>query len=316
MIIMLEGTDGAGKSTLGNRLVEYAQKRGFTAELWHRGVPERHPLEEYEYDLEQANPPSDHLIVMDRWHLGQLVYGGLYRDENLLGVSGAWHVNALLERYGAVQFIVSPPLEEIRRRLGVRGEDYLKAEHVEHVWTSYQVLAERFGIPILACDLDDEDLRVIFDTARARAARTSPLRDFTTYVGPRFPEVLLVGDVHGPAKEGRAAHRAAFVPYPSTSGRWLCDAIASHPVLSQKRIGLVNANQGDDIEKLVDILGQPQVVALGAEAMSTLGRLEINHGTVPHPQYMRRFRNKTHNEYAESILTVADIENGAIAWPN
>jgi thymidylate kinase len=305
MLIMLEGCDGAGKTTLANRLVEYAQGRGFTAELWHRGVPERHPLEEYEYDLEQADPAIDHLIVMDRWHLGQLVYGGLYRDENLLGMGGAWHVDALLKRYGAVQLIVSPPLDEIRRRLGVRGEDYLKAEHVEHVWKSYQELAERFDIPTLECDVDDDDLRVLVDTAHSRAARNEPLRAFSTYVGSRFPEILLVGEKHGPTKEERAPHRAAFVPYPSTSGKWLCDAIAGQQVLGTNRIGLVNALQ-DNVADLVDVLGQPKVVALGNAAAQECDRLGLLFGQLPHPQYMRRFQNRNAETYAAWIPVAAD----------
>jgi GTPase SAR1 family protein len=311
-IILLEGCDGAGKTTLAERLVEYTRGRGNTAELIHRGVPERHPLEEYEYDLEQLDPAANHLLVMDRWHLGQLVYGGLYRDENLLGLGGAWHVDALLKRYGALQFIVAPPLGEIRRRLGVRGEDYLKAEHVEHVWRTYMDLGHRFDIPILTDDLDDEDLRVMVDTAFSRAARNEPLRAFSTYVGPRFPEILLVGEKHGPTKKGRAPHRAAFVPYPSTSGKWLCDAIVSQQVLGTNRIGLVNALQ-DDIANLVDVLGQPKIVALGNAAAAECDRLDLSFGQLPHPQYMRRFQNGSVETYAAWIPVAADEQRKVFA---
>lgn len=310
MIIMLEGTDCAGKSTLANRLVEYAQSRGFTAEVRHYGVPQRHPLEEYEFDLEQMDPPTEHLVVFDRYHLGQLVYGGLYQDENLLGMGGAWHVNALLERYGTLPFIVSPPLDVVRQRLEMRGEDYLKSEHVEHVWRTYQQLSDEFSIPLLTSDLDDDDLRVLVDTAHSRAKRAEPLRQFSTYVGPRFPEILLVGDRQNFGGGEPAQHRSAFMPYPDTLGKLLCDTIVRHPILGRKRIGLVYALE-DDIGLLVDTLGQPKIVALGWTAKGTCARSDVLYGSVQHPTYMRHCTNKKHEKYAEAILTASEIEDGS-----
>ena len=136
MIIATEGVDGAGKSTIAQRLADEIQRRypNDRVEVWHRGVPERHVLEEYGTDIEKVREenPVRH-IVTDRWHLGPLVYAPIYRDTGPygeLGVAGFRWIELLLAARGARMNIVTQPLEKIVKRLTARGEDYLQPEHV------------------------------------------------------------------------------------------------------------------------------------------------------------------------------------------
>jgi thymidylate kinase len=320
MILVLEGVDGAGKTTLTQKFVEEAERRRWEVEVWHRGVPERHPLEEYELDLEQdyAHNRTKRLIVCDRWHLGQVVYGELYRDDaknSSLGTT--WHVDAFLQSLGAVQLILSPPLDLVRKRLAERGEDYLRPEHVEHVHRRYEELGRttfRRSIEILRDPLTSNDVHLICEVMQCRSERAEALREFPTYVGPRHPDLLLLGEAQGtgPLSAKLPNHRAAFVPYGGTSGRWLCDTIIDSE-LSQTRIGIANAGS-EDVQKLVGILGHPQVVTMGNVADQIVTNLGVEHGSVPHPQYMRRFFNSYAAKYAEAIGLAATKNERVQPW--
>jgi thymidylate kinase len=326
MIIVLEGCDGAGKTTLAENLVKEAERRGWEGEVWHRGVPVRHPLEEYELDLEvdyprTADERARRLIVADRWHLGQLVYGPLYRkDLKDFDTGSAWHVDALLQSLGAVQLIVQPDPDLIKRRLKIRGEDYLQEGHIDYVISAYERQAALWNksTGVLTTVPTDDDVRQLIDWAECRSARADALIPFTTYVGPRYPDLLLLGERHhnGRRSEMESAkhHRAAFVPYSATSGRWLANAIIESP-LKDKAIGLANAGQ-EDVEKLIDTLdatGNMQIVTLGNAASKILDDLGIEHGAAPHPQYMRRFHYSSGPDYAAAILEVADSKRKV--WP-
>jgi thymidylate kinase len=335
MLIVLEGIDGGGKTSLAENLVKEAELRGWEGEVWHRGVPTRHPLEEYELDLEDDYPRSAEdrrrrLIVCDRWHLGQLVYGPLYRkDLKDFNLGCAWHVDALLQSLGAVQLILSPPLDVALERSFKRGEDYLQREHFEYVHRAYESMVYDHGHgaewdvghgifhrswKILREPPDDHDVTTLLDTAMCRSDRANALWPFSTYIGPRSPDLLLLGDRHGEGPRGlrpdAVHHRAAFVPYGGTSGRWLTECIVQSS-LSTRRVGIANSNQ-EDVEALWHTLDRPTVVALGAQAEEALLDTAIPHGLVPHPQYMRRFHHHLKKEYVQAILA-ASISNGKVS---
>lgn len=314
MIIVLEGCDGTGKSTLAQAMVEEAQGMGITADVWHRGVPERHPLEEYEYDLESGydahRTDPTKLLVCDRWHLGQAVYGDLYRDKNELGAGGIWHVDAFLRARGALQLIFVPPDDVLQRRIGVRGDGYIRYEDIPVINRMYRDLTEQYPSSMLAIDdedfLDTTRIKSIIHGARILAREADGLAAFGSYVGPRTPEILLLGEKRATTKLDRRMQRASFVPYSSTGGQWLCDTIV-HTELQTEEIGLANALE-EDLPALFIALGEPQVVTLGKAAHLYLEERYTTHGAVPHPQYMRRFRNTDQEEYAAAIIEAAMMQ--------
>jgi thymidylate kinase len=137
-IIILEGIDGAGKSTLAAHILEKSQIR---TTLLHRGPLEGTIEDELIYPLQ--NVASDELLIADRWHLGELVYGPIYRGKSL--VEGFYNtlIDQLLFDMNAVKVVLSPPLDVVKERLAIRGEDYLQPEHVEQVHTQYETLANK-----------------------------------------------------------------------------------------------------------------------------------------------------------------------------
>lgn len=311
MIIAVEGCDGVGKTTFVNSLKSFLdnQDSGRAVRVIHAGVPTKPPLEEYELDpsVRHYDPNGEHLIL-DRWHWGELVYGELYRGETKLGLQGLAHVDKYLDSKGAVMIHLDLDEEEVLRRLGERGEDYLKSEHVGWVLNKFR---EVFDLSVMT-----EKHRVInpgaMDMVSAavlgtlRESYASELAEFPTYVGPRYPEYLLLGE-----KRNDPSWPSAFVPQRATSGYFLLGAV-SRGVL--KGSGVANACE-EDLQALVSALRAPRTVTLGKEAAKAADAAGIDHRNLPHPQYIRRFHNKRQGEYGE-MISRALYGQEISGWPN
>jgi thymidylate kinase len=306
MLVVFEGCDGSGKTTFTEMLRAEMETLGYTVGLWNRGIPTRHPLEEYELDIEKNYDRTDqnHLIICDRLHLGEYVYGPLFRGESKLSLGDLWHVDAFLRARGAIQICMTQPLTTIQSRLTARGEDLLSMENVTHVLTAYDDLISHFRRSIFRFtgDIMTPHITTVMKLASTNAERARNLARFPTYVGPPDPEILLLGETRR-LSDARPTHDAAFVPYVDTSGHWLCDAIVNSPLASQN-IGIANACE-EDVVKLVGTLGMPRIVALGNEATTAVRKTRLHFGAVPHPQYARRFKYGKQHEYAAAIMRAA-----------
>lgn len=304
-LILVEGCDGVGKTTLIEQLRE---RLGSATRVLHRGPPEEHPLIEYEVDLLDYVPGEDH-ILCDRWHWGELVYAPLYRDGSVLGGwsgAGRRHVELFLKSRGAVMVHLYAEEDLVRRRLEARGEDYLQDKDVARVLRAFQRAS---GTSILTT-LDvrsphaSEAVDRILEEAKARERAAIPLRDTCRYVGDPQPHALLVGEQaigHPLLQAFERDDLPPFMPFGATSGRYLLDAL---PGLEWGRIGLVNALDEDVFTVWWRTL-KPHTVALGRTAQSTLRELGIPHGVVPHPQFVRRFHYGRKRDYRRSIADAA-----------
>jgi hypothetical protein len=101
------------------------------------------------------------------------------------------------------------------------------------------------------------------------------------------------------------------MPYPGTSGHYLLSLLDPN---GSCRVGLANACDVDDPIALWKTLDEPRVVALGRMASMKLTWAGVPHGTVPHPQYVRRFHHATGHLYAVLIRDVARSGEDAASW--
>lgn len=288
-IIVLEGADGTGKTTAAGKL-----KRILNADVLHFGPPERHPLYEYEIALQNITRNT----VIDRLHWGELVYGPIYRGESKLSFAGKLHIDMMLAARGATIFHFDQSLDVVKMRVAERGDNYVQAEHLDQILRHYRVIRDEAS-PVhrrSVIDPTDEDLRQLVWLARGAQHAARGLSYWKMYVGPPKPRVLLVGDQRNNPED---EHLAAFVPYDSASGRFLLEAL---PTDLWTSTGLANSEVTEgDVATLWRFLDRPHVVALGNLAHKRLEQLTIPHGTVPHPQYVRRFHHEKKAEYGQAI---------------
>lgn len=310
---MLEGCDGGGKSTYADALVK---THAFLTEdepnpprvvVLHKGQPTpgldafaeyELPLEEP--DLRQLCHSTRDLVVMDRWHAGEPVYGSLYRGASRLTEAGMLHVEMALDAVGALKMLVQPrSVEVVRQRLLDRGEDFLKPAHVDRVHGWYEAHGAAQDYVRANAIAPSETLK--HAATLAVDAHTNDIRTWPGYVGDASPSTLLVGDQRNDGPRARLEFQRAFTPWDSAgSALYLMRALLT--VEMRRQVGIINAHEpGMDLSLIHELPYRVNVVALGNHASKALRDVRVTHEKVPHPQWWRRFRHSKVTAYGETI---------------
>jgi hypothetical protein len=325
VLIVLEGVDLGGKSALARALDEISHPAA--AVILHQGPPPLNVdlVEHYERPLLDPNllrviRDPDDLVILDRWETGELVYGPLYRDGSRLSLGQALHVDLLLRSLGAVRVLAQPrDVDVVIERHDRIGDDVLKRRDVAVVHGFYEAYAERRGwyrgSARHALSAVNEGPAYYPDDLLHLAERQTldafEFGGFPSYLGPRWPKALLVGErrADGPRAVPGGWTTHPFTPLGRNScGQWLLDALESADLLD---VGLANAHEpGQDLVKLWQTLARPRLVALGAVASVELRRLGLEHGRVNHPQYERRFRRSQFGSYVKRLREEARANDG------
>ena len=334
MILIIEGPDGGGKTTLANAVAAEAEAQGLTVICRRCGPPDppgRNPWEEYELGLltEPLRNP-DVLVIQDRWAMGELIYGPLVRGHSRMSRGGLLHCEMLAEAIGAVRVMMLPPLGVIVRRLQQDGDWMLLPDHkpgelfdtgeITGIWDEYSKLASLYRYDIFRALPDLSHIQVLLARLRYRGEWATQVQDQVPgYIGAQRPGVILAGDVRSGAGNPQAdliqasemhaathTFRHAFTPASPGSASYLMDALAIDPRRVLRGFGILNTGEeGMDLKEADSLLGPRQWVALGTNAMWRLDAAGIDFVNVPHPQYWRRFHHADLAGYAAKIFAAA-----------
>lgn len=312
MLILLEGSDYSGKSTLAAAIKTAWDDGGSrnAAQVIHTGPPEpptRCVFQEYEKQLDDradAVLSQDHLIILDRWSCGDRIYGPKYRGFARYTEGGELHTEMALSSLGAVKAICSPPLEVIQDRAKNRGDDYIDIGDLPRIHAAYLEHAHRYDYHVIdGTKHRDIVITFLLRDARYKAACARELAAVSagTYTGALWPQCILAGDELGGTPEAqlrRGGFTRPFTPSSrATSSEWLMDAL--HKANFINTIGMVNVNHTDvNVAALAKLRPEAGWVALGSRASSNLEGHGIPHQRVTHPSFERRFRHACHDEYA------------------
>lgn len=289
-LIVAEGVDGSGKSTL---IAELSHLAGNETRVKHRGPLKTHPLLEYVYDLIAYQPDRD-TILCDRWHVGELVYGPLYRSKSELTPAMTRYVEMFLASRGALRLMMSTPYEVVQHRITERGEDFLQPEHLHLVHDFYSEYARKEGWGEVKASYDTGDLRRVLKDAKVMARVAARIARFPGYVGPVAPRTLLLtsGNVLNSAERGFIASNP---PYNPSFGHILLTALEQAEV--RPTYGMASVTE-PGLAELHAALGKPPIVALGPAAanlartshgvtVNSTQRSPIDYRDFPHSELVR-----------------------------
>lgn len=316
MLIILEGPDCAGKSTLAQRLLTHLSVKDprATVEVIHRGPPSGHPLDEYVRPLLSYVPDGSRHIICDRWHIGETIYPVVLGRPTKMTEAVFEYVKMFLRGKGALVVKLQPPVSVMAPWLEERGDDLLKEHQLVQAYAMFGNAARHVDLT-----LERGDVETIVNRAYRAERQAYGLTRFTTFLGDPFPQTLLVGDVRACLGGRDCQHRGmhpmngpAFMPYDPSSGLYLMESLLGSVPL--RSTGLANACDVDDVNALWWTLGCPHVVSLGQKAHNTLDRKGVPHAAVPHPQYVRRFHNRARTLYGQLIAGIVGTERKELAW--
>jgi hypothetical protein len=275
-----------------------------TRELLKKGPPTGESiLEQYLKPLEDRLAIlSDGIrsVVLDRWHIGELVYGPLLRGKSLLTEQQADYIDMVMQTFGAAFFHVTAPLNILEDRYDMRGDGLIKRDQLAIIMDHYiRIFAARphwaMCTPSLGQSIPwKQGTRTILPAPRAGQ-----------YIGPMRPKVLLLGD-----KRNDKRFIFPFVPERASSGHWLMGAMHAAKV-NHMDVGLMNACEATPLELGTqwEQLGKPPVVCLGRNAERAwrfVGDWTEQDFYLNHPQFERRFHYTSMARYGEAIREVID----------
>lgn len=313
MLLIAEGPDLVGKTTLVENLTRKLEELGWKTEQRHCGPLKQDALTEYEVPLEHYQPGGELTILYDRHAWGEPVYGPLLRGKSRLDMAQLLHVELFLRARGALLVLLTQSLEELHRRYSRRHDDLITHNQLAQLVASYGwVRAQSVLDPPVLTDPSDSDVIQLIWVAGQLAEAAAPLSAYPSYIGGPRPEVLLLGDQPGKAAPGASTeHRACFVPHRSTSGYHLMRSLRETSL--PPRVGIVNTLDVDFLE-LWHLLGQPSVVTLGEYASHRAASVGLRHARCDHPQWVRRFKHHEIYDYGKLLESAADSGRGDFTW--
>ena len=327
-IIVLEGADASGKTTLARHLVEKHGARYLHNRVW----PDmwRYHVASARLALRWADTG---LVVIDRLWLSELVYGQVFRGGAFYDPVGARAIDRLMQRAGAINVLCVPTSQHhqlIRHgeRAAIGGEKFNNIREVVALFadlrhgnvarpgdgylgqlTRFGDFADRRDVVIYDMDLDGHHLNVF---ARHLLLRLALYRNSQVPGGLQSDRPNLLGH----AGTARVLFVAESLGNPVAATPWPLFAsginMNSSVYLSQAlhAIGFdettacwTNALSSDQhLEMLAASPAGRCVIALGRTAEARCINIGIRPNAVlPHPQWWRRFRFAEQKVYSNLL---------------
>lgn len=152
MIIILEGPDGSGKTTLANKIKD---QTGFM--LLHRSHQTDSNADSLFDEYVQVIKAGKNCI-MDRGWYSEMVYGPVMRGASAITYPQMYELERLLARNGALIIHCTAPEATLWKRCLKRGEDYVTKKDAFHeICNGFDVLMNDVPhyVPVLTYEYKD-----------------------------------------------------------------------------------------------------------------------------------------------------------------
>ena len=304
-IVILEGPDGGGKTTLANELVE----RGFKYK--HEGPPKdgidliAHYLDElWKSMLDNSD------VVHDRLYLGETVYGPICRKFDRITAEGVRLFERLENSRVIHQYVCLPSFRVAQKNYAAKileKDDYLK--DVARWEKVYEAYFQHLMDPISTAQLYDYETDTVDFVLENLHCAPAPLPQGA--IGSRHAKYLFIGD--------QPNHDYIDIPFFALSGSsgYLNRALRLASV-RERDLCLYNANDCYGVEhtEFRQLLGQlpklTHIIAMGSAARNfvrdnlTDAPLNYTFGYTHHPSYLKRFRGQNPEVMAQEIGEIID----------
>lgn len=176
-IVVIEGVDRTGKTTLAEQIIVEATEAGRQSTLVHFGTPEGNPFESYREALAIAANNRDGVTVFDRLHWSSIAYQSVYADKpaapgleppQMPSEKELAYLEDLCFKNGVVFIHKTRPFEGVEHDL--REEDYQEPGDASRLAAYFKRSAAETRCRVIEIPFDtvltDEDRKIIIRTRR------------------------------------------------------------------------------------------------------------------------------------------------------
>lgn len=289
-VIVLEGPDCSGKSTLAKQLATF---HGFEYRHIGKPRPNEDVFRTYTLELWRALK-SPNPVVFDRLYLGETIYGPIMRGQSLLSPMQQRLIERLMMANDVKQVICLPDFEVCHEKWRARlGQEYVKLDQqLKKIWDGYSR-----ELRFLRYDYTRQDGE--FLPRVLMPMRTLP----PNVLGSPNAKLLIIGEQVNTRK---TLTDWAFFAYDSSSG-YLNEALMRAEIpeedLAFCNAIKVNNERRDLLEVLQRMPKFVRAICLGRKAEEVCRKQQIPHIQLPHPSYWKRFKHGNMSIYADMFKT-------------
>lgn len=303
MLLILEGVDGVGKSTLANQIVERHQ-----ASMIHFPyLPEADRLMQWTTGIVEARKASPTgAVVVDRLHHSERAYGPLVRGVEGITDFENWVMEGWLLAHHAKVIFMKGATSVTLTRLEERYGGLITVKQIEDALTD-SMMASVISTHITGSAVSYFGLDQIASVVQEQMRVGSEVRDDSA--GEWGARTWFVGFQHNlnTVRKGKHLPESCFS---DGCAQQLYRALKVARI-SWKDMHLSNAY--DDADQLRDLetkywaMNAPRVVALGNLAAEALEKCHVPYNKVEHPSHARRFRRHDVLGYARELKEAAGL---------
>lgn len=293
-MIILEGVDGSGKTTLAHKLAHELH-----LEVEHFGVPVGDPCGIYHQRMMELSHP----MIFDRLFHSEIPYSIVKRRTRYMKFLQFSMLELTASSLPHLLVYCRPSRLVVNARYVEDGDDYVDVGEINKLYDEYDELMMRSCLNMVQYDGVSDPAPII-----ERAVEACDERKWNNYniwrdrgmpgIGSLTPKYLFVGERYNP----NAKHQVTFW---SRSGEYLLYC------LMDAGINLRDCHFTNSLSLILDPLSKKQIELLRPERIICLGEIAYNIvkpsvpdaivKRVPHPAYSQRFPWVPRSEYVQLL---------------
>lgn len=174
MLIIIEGADCTGKTTLAKELIKTIGEKHVS--FISKGPPTSdNPIVEYLWPLANYAPNSNQHLICDRWHVGEMIYPKIFNRKSIMTTTEFELINDVIHKLGGVIIYLEPPLSKVHERFNTRGDkfisniDVLTESYIRFkmfMETEFNYEYDPYGVKCISTTFEQDLIDAIIRTAK------------------------------------------------------------------------------------------------------------------------------------------------------
>lgn len=286
MIIILEGENKCGKTTLAQHIVDT-----FNFDYIKCSQPKGDPYIQYMEILKNIKGNT----VIDRFHIGESVYGPIYRSKGALSEEQIRNIELKALALNAVLIYCHDNASNIAERFNREKEEFASNDKIAVALKIYEEQIEKTILPVFLHKMMTP-MDILKTLKIDKIIEYNCVKDdgkYKTIIGNvKDPDLILVGDRRN-IKEGFKYNKIGQAFDFGPSSEFLFDNLKQAKI-DLSKVAILNSDSLElpgFIKQNWSIMNTPIVISLGSAAHKVLKKHGIEHKELMHPSFYNRFHH-------------------------